>query len=206
MASIEKRGKHWCARIRLLGVDESESFLTRGQASVWATHIESDILSGKHKPKSDKSLKETFAKYANEVTPLKRGSRWELIRFNAWQHLPFIDYKLSDVTTPRLAEWRDTRLKPVKSSTVNREFNLMSAVFECARREWQWISINPVRDVRRPPQPKHRERLFTDAEVERVALRSGCQTKLKSTPRNKSLLVPFYFLWKQQCEGMRLYR
>jgi hypothetical protein len=71
MASIEKRGKHWRARVWLLGVDESESFLTKGQASAWATHIESDILSGKHKPKSDKSLKEAFAKYARLRIPLK---------------------------------------------------------------------------------------------------------------------------------------
>lgn len=46
--------------------------------------------------------------------------------------------------------------------------NLLSSVFEQARREWQWTTLNPTRDVRRPPQPKHRDRIFADIEIEKI--------------------------------------
>jgi hypothetical protein len=36
-----------------------------------------------------------------------------------------------------LAEWRDRRLKSVQASTVNRELNLISAVFSRAIFEWR---------------------------------------------------------------------
>jgi integrase len=77
------------------------------------------------------------------------------------------------LTTPVLAQWRDTRLAEVSSATVNREMNLWSALFECVRREWQWIETNPIHDVRRPPQPRHRERLFSEAEINLICLALG---------------------------------
>lgn len=173
MASIIKRGDKWVAQIFKHGIRKAATFPTKGKAVAWATHIESQILAGGHHEKSGKSLRDALEKYAAEVSPGKRGKRWELIRLNAWQQLPFIDYKIDDVTTPRLAEWRDERLKQVQASTVNREMNLMSSIFEQARREWQWIAVNPVRDVRRPPQPKHRERIFTQDEINNIVAQLG---------------------------------
>lgn len=173
MATITKRGVSWFVQVRRQGVTKCASFKTKSAAKAWATHTESLILSGKHKAKSEKTLRDALDKYVTEVTPAKRGQRWEEIRINAFKRLDFVDYKLTDVSTPVLAVWRDDRLKVVKSSTVNRELNLLSSVFEQARREWQWLDINPVHDVRRPPQPKHRERIFTDDEVDRIIKQLG---------------------------------
>lgn len=173
MASIKKRGGSWFVQVRRKGITKCASFKTKSEATAWATHTESEILAGKQKASNGKTLRDALFKYADEVSKTKRGARWELIRINAWQNLPFIDFKLSDVTTPRLAEWRDERLKTVKTSTVNRELNLLASIFEQARREWQWIDVNPIRDVRRPPQPKHRERIFTDEEVNLITGQLG---------------------------------
>lgn len=173
MASIIKKGDKWIVQIFKSGVRKSATFPTKGKATAWATQVEADILNGIEKKQTTKTLREALDKYVTEVTPTKRGERWEAIRINAFKRLDFVDYKLTDVTTPVLAVWRDDRLKVVKSSTVNRELNLLSSVFEQARREWQWIEINPAHDVRRPPQPKHRERIFTDDEVARIVKQLG---------------------------------
>jgi integrase len=176
MASIIKRGDKWIAQVFKLGVRKAASFPTKGKAQAWATQIEAEIIAGKKQTSTDKTLRDALLKYGEEVSKTKRGARWELIRINAWQSLPFVDYKLADVATPRLAEWRDERLKTVKTSTVNRELNLLASIFEQARREWQWIDVNPIRDVRRPPQPKHRERLFTNEEISIITSQLGFES------------------------------
>lgn len=168
MATFVKRNNRWTARIRKKGIDVSETFQTKGKAQAWANQTEADIESGKYKKQTDKTFADTIERYAVEISEKKRGARWELIRINVWKNLPFADQRLADVTTPMLAEWRDSRLKKVKTSTVNRELNLMASIFEQARTEWQLIESNPVRDVKRPPQPHHRERIYTDDEVKLI--------------------------------------
>jgi integrase len=193
MASIQKRGAKWFAQVCMQGVRKSATFSTKSQAKAWGTQIESEILAGKHNDKPTKTLLEALERYAEEVSPKKRGTRWELIRLNAWKRLPFVHYKLDDVTTPRLAEWRDERLKTVQPSTVNREMNLLSSVFEQARREWQWTTSNPTRDVRRPPQPKHRDRIFTDIEIEKIAESLGYESCKAIQTKQQIIATAFFF-------------
>lgn len=173
MATFRNRDGKWQARVCVNGVQKARTFPTKAKAKAWAAEVETKINSGEYQARSAHSFSETLTRYANEVSSKKRGERWELLRINAWQKLSFADYRLSDVTTPMLAEWRDERLKKVQNSTVNRELNLMSSIFEQARREWHWISHNPVRDVSRPAQPKHRDRLFTDDEITRICAALG---------------------------------
>lgn len=193
MASIKKRGSSWFVQVRRKGITKCASFKTKSEATAWATHTESEIISGKQKASNGKTLRDALLRYGEEVSKHKRGARWELIRINAWQALSFVDYKLSDVTTPRLAEWRDERLKTVKTSTVNRELNLLASIFEQARREWQWIDINPIRDVRRPPQPKHRERLFTDEELAIIAGQLGFVSYDEIHTKSQIIAMALYF-------------
>jgi integrase len=173
MAYITKRGDSYFAQVRKQGISKSKSFSTKTQALNWATQIESQVITGTLNTPSGKTFADAIERYKIEVSPTKRGERWEVIRLNAWLRLPFVHYKLSDVTTPLLANWRDERLKTVQSSTVNRELNLMSALFEQCRREWQWIKVNPVHDVKRPANPQHRERIFTNAERDALCVELG---------------------------------
>ncbi len=193
MASIQKRGSKWFAQVYKSGIRKSATFSTKAQANAWAAITEAEILSGGIKQKVDKTLLDALERYAVEVSPSKRGARWELIRVNAWKRLPFANYKLDSVTTPIIAEWRDNRLKTVQSSTVNREMNLLSSVFEQARREWQWIDKNPTRDVRRPPQPKHRERIFSEAEQNAIVEALGYDSDQNVSTKQQIIAIAFLF-------------
>lgn len=111
-------------------------------------------------------------RFADEVSPRRKGERWEVLRLAALKRqLP--DKPADDVTPEDIGRWRDARLRSVSASTVNRELNLLGAVFEHARLEWRYVLRNPVRDVSRPTDPPHRKRLMTDAERDRLCLALG---------------------------------
>lgn len=174
MASIIKRGNSYLVQVKIQGVSANKTFPTKAQATAWAAQTETEIRNGVQVNKTGHTLQDALIKYGEDISSTKRGERWELIRINAWsKSLPFINYKISDISTRIIAEWRDDRLKTVKESTVNRELNLLASVFEQCRREWQWISVNPVRDVRRPPQPAARTRIFDDHERDAICVALG---------------------------------
>ena len=67
--------------------------------------------------------------------------------------------------------FRSARLKRVGPGTVLRELGLLSAILETARREWGWIGANPLRDVRKPTEPDHRDVIISGAQI-RAMLRT----------------------------------
>lgn len=115
----------------------------------------------------------------------------EKIRLKKFQKLPFAAHKISDVTTQILADWRDEQLKTLKTSSVNREMNLLASVFEIARTEWKWITVNPIRDVRRPPQPKARDKLWMPAQIDKIVTHLGHIPK----PETKQQIIAAAFLF-----------
>jgi integrase len=164
MASIQKRGAGYRAFVLVHGKRESKTFRLRREAEIWAAGRESEA---RHEstPSETHSLAEALIRYRDEVTPSKRGERWERIRIDHFLRLFPVDLPLAKLTPAMLAEWRNARLKDVSAGTVRREFTLLSAVLETARKEWQWVRENPVRDVRMPPEPKHRERVISCREI-----------------------------------------
>jgi len=193
MPTITKRGKSYYVQVRKKGVSKYATFSSKAQAQNWATQTESEINNGTFEKLPDKTFAQAIERYKTEVSPTKRGERWEIIRLNAWLKLDFAYYKIQDVTTPVLCAWRDARLKTVQNSTVNRELNLLSAVFEQARREWQWIKINPVHDVKRPANPQHRERIFTDMERDALCATLGYVETEAVETKKQIIAVAFLF-------------
>jgi integrase len=169
MATYEKRGNKWRVKVRRKGISKSESFRTKAEGRNWATQIESEIDTGKHTKESNHTLAEALTRFRDEVAPTREGSRWEMVRLNKFlSTLPEINRLLSEVDPEYVAAWRDERLKKVLPSSVNRELNVLSAVFTQAAREWRWCTENPVRLVKRPKNPKARDRLISSDERERL--------------------------------------
>ena len=92
-----------------------------------------------------------FKRYAAEVSPNKRGSRWEQIRLGMLiRRYPLFQRPIASITGPDIADWRDTRLVTVSASTFNRELCLISTVFIQALREWHLgLTVNPCSLVTR---------------------------------------------------------
>jgi integrase len=193
VATILEKNGVWQAQVARKGIRKAASFPTKSKAQQWAIATEAEILAGFRGDNSKKTLIDALDRYASEVSILKKGQRWELVRIESFKRLPFAAWKLSDITTPRLAEWRDSRLKEVKASSVNREMNLLSSIFEQARREWQWIRSNPVRDVKRPKQPKHRQRIFSDEERDSICEALGYAEDRAIETKQQIIAAAFLF-------------
>lgn len=168
MASISPHKNGYRVQVAIKGVRDSKVFRTLREANAWAAARETELRAVADKPASDRhTLAEAMRKYAAEVSPTKRGRRWEEVRLAAMERdglLP-ADRPIGELTPAVLGEWRDARLRQVSAGTVLRELGLLSAVLEEARREWRWIQSNPANDVRRPRAPDHRDVVVTRQQI-----------------------------------------
>lgn len=155
---------------------ESQQFRTLREGNAWGAARETELRAQGKKPLWEvKTLRNALERYRDEVTPTKRGHRWEAIRLDKFiNDFDFVDKPLSACVPDLFGAWRDKRLKAeIKPNTVIREFGLLSAVFETARKEWRWIERNPISDVRRPSAPAHRDRVITRREIKLLLRRMG---------------------------------
>jgi len=163
----------WRIQIEVRGVRDSYTGPTKRDAAEWAAKRATEIRAmSTGRASTVKTLRDTLRRYAEEVSPTKRGERWEVIRLQAFerQALP-LTRTLDKLTTADLVNWRDARLAVNARGSVLRDMTLLGSVLEVARREWQWIDTNPMREVRRPANPDHRERVISGREV-RAMLRA----------------------------------
>jgi integrase len=114
------------------------------------------------------TVADLLKRYREEVSPTKKGARWEIIRIQAWEHGRLAQVRTRQLDAPHVAEWQRTRLAAVSSASVRRERNLLNNVFEIARKEWRWLRKNPFEGVRRPRDGKARTRIASDAEIGRL--------------------------------------
>ena len=174
MATYSRNKKTGTWRAQLC-VDQSRrsqaGFASKPEARAWAHKKEAELRSAKKDRIPDKTFGALLARYRDEVTPTKRGSRWEVTRLNAAiRDRELADVLLSDISTTHVARWRDRRLELVGSASVLREWNLLSSAANHARVEWKWLEVNPFSDVRRPQAPAHRDRIVTADELARLEM------------------------------------
>lgn len=162
----------WRAEVARAGVRRSKVFATKQEAKDWASRQEYLILHDDTKP-GDVLFRDVLARYAREVSPKKRGERWEVLRLRRFEGEAFAKLPISKLRPQDFAAWRDKRLGEVAPGSVNREMTLLSGVLTVARKEWGLISVNPISDVRKPSSPPARERLPTEAEIERMMFVAG---------------------------------
>lgn len=141
------------------------------------------------------TLADALRKYLNHVSSQKRSNSERRDRDSVKAILKKIDRNISlaDVTSQRLAAYRDTRLKEVKPSTLQKEFALFSHLFNVARKEWGLPITNPVTDVNRPKIRNGRTRFLTKEEAQRLL-------DVAKASRNKKL---YYYLLIMMHTGMR---
>lgn len=162
MATFTKRGTRVRCQLMKDGIRISQSFASMGAARAWAAEVSSGrLVTATQAP----TLATIMAKYAKEVSPGKGGARWEILRIKKWRSETWTDRQIGLITPESLGRWRDARLKEVSAGTVLREFTLLGAIFELARRELRLVKENPVRDTRKPTAPPDRRRRVSDDEI-----------------------------------------
>lgn len=203
MATLQKRKKSWRAQVRRNGEALSATFDTRAEAEAWAIATEAKILAGNSAasivqepvtPVAGKPAKDVFTRYAKEVSPAKRGCRWEQIRIKMLiRRSRLFDRPITAITGPDMAEWRDKRLCKVSPSTVNRELCLISSMFTHAMKEWRvGLTSNPCTQITKPRKPRPRTQRITVADRKAIIAKLGWDGKSEPTMSAQWVAFAFY--------------
>lgn len=199
MATFTKVKTGWRVQVYKNGQRPSKVFATKAEAKFWAAETELELAGGKSLAASTRRVIDIFDRYESEVAPTKKGYKWIVGRLKCMRLLPLAKVRLDALDVTHIAAWRDSRLALVKGSTVNRELNLLSAMFNIAVKEWKWLQSNPKEDLVRPKDPPHRDRRITDEEVDIIVKQLG-YNKVITT---QSQLVAAMFLLALET-GMRI--
>lgn len=201
MASFEKRENGYRAQVYVKGQRETKVFRTKREAMAWASQRETELREQHSKAPSDKhTLGEALRKYSQEVSPTKKGVRWEQIRLQAFEKTLPVNDLLSSITPEVIGQWRDKRRLVVKDSSVLRDIQLLSHVLETCRREWRWIAENPIKDVRRPKKSAHRDRVITRSEI-KAMLKALDYTRLPTRSVMQAVACSFLFALRTGCRA-----
>jgi integrase len=174
MATIRKLRGRWQAQVRRKGLaPRAKSFDTKIEAEKWARTLEAEVdragsFSDTRKAEA-MTLASLMTRYRDEITPTKRSASTERFRIDALLKRDICHRTLAMLSSHDLARYRDERLKVVKPATVVREMNTISHAIDTARREWDiFLPTNPCKLVKRPAQPKGRQRRLKDGEEQRL--------------------------------------
>ena len=185
MANIEERTKTdgstvYRVKVRLKGhPTQSASFKRKTDAKKWLQNTESAIREGRHF-KTTEAKRHTFGemigRYRKNILPQKSEvMQTEQYRQLEWWNEQLENLLLADVTSNSISELRDQlrtengpKGKPRSPATTVRYLAAISHVYTIAKKEWGWVTENPVLDVTKPKEPKGRVRFLSDDERGRL--------------------------------------
>jgi integrase len=175
MATIRKRGSSWQVQVRRDGFPPlTRSFSTRSDAAEWARDKERQIdraeLPTTIRDFKGMTVADLLRRYEQEVTPMKRGAKFEQSRLRQLLSHSIANTSLHNLSGASVTRYRDDRLKVVKPASVRRELVVLRHVFEVARTEWGMpIRTNPIHQIKLPTDSKPRERRLEDGDDIRLA-------------------------------------
>jgi integrase len=168
-----KKGVTYEAQVYVNGVRKTKTLKTKAQAKAWASSIETELHAVRNGAMPKKKIADLLDRYAEEVSPRKKGARWEIVRLNKFKRDPIAELTNYSIREGDITDWQNRRLAEVSESSVNRERNLLSNVFNKAIKEWNWLDANPMTNVARPKRGKPRTSIATDDEIDRLDLALG---------------------------------
>ena len=173
MATLRQRKERWQARVQRKGYENiAKSFILKTDAIQWARSIEIQIDRGTYLNNylaRKTSFADIILRYVKEVAPRLRSFREETYRLTKLAKHPIAQYKMAELTSAKIAKYRDERLLSVSDGTVRRELSIISSIIEYARTEWnQNLASNPVTAIKKPKASRSRNRILTDDEKERL--------------------------------------
>lgn len=177
MATIRKKGDYqWHVQVRKKGhPTQTRTFTAKTDAERWGKETEIAIERGLFFDRSvaeRTTLSSLIERYREDVLPDKSGKHLA----PALRQLDSVFglYAVSGITSEMVAKHRNERLKIVSASTIKKEINLLSKLFDLAGKEWGIpIASNPCAMVSRPVEPKGRDRRLEAGEE--AALLLACR-------------------------------
>ena len=171
LATFRKRGERWQVQVRRKGFSpRSRTFASRRDAERWATlkEREFDLLESRGETQavpSDISIADLLSRYRTQVVPQKRSAYSETYLVAAIERRAIGRLSLRRLSVDEIVRYRDARLKEIGPAGVSKELRLLQHAIEVARTSWGFHGLpNPVKDVKKPAEPRGRERRLAEGE------------------------------------------
>lgn len=174
MAYIKKRGEYWRAEVRRKGHKPTyRTFDTQAEAQKWARRIEADIDTGFYVDNSaaeKMTLGEALKQYRRDIAAKKRHPTQEYGRIDRWLRNDLCFRTLANLKGADFARYRDQRRAQGKAeNTIRLELQLVSHLYEIARKEWGMEGLmNPLKNIRKPSVSAARDRRLEPGEYEKI--------------------------------------
>jgi integrase len=162
---LKQTAKGWQAQVQRNGKRIAKTFPTKREAGAWGIDQEA---SAKKLKQGWRTFGAAVEQYEQSKTSQKRAQQWEKNTLRRLLAQIGEDTPVGEIDAPRVARWRDERLKTVSGSTVNREANLFRNILTVARDEWEWIEVNPFTKVKLPKDNQARHQVWRWMQIKRV--------------------------------------
>lgn len=171
MATYRKRCGKWQAIIRHKDIGTTaRTFVHKSSAVQWALEQERRIDNGTFGRllPSEITLGQLLSRYSSKITPQKRGATTEQRRLNRLIKDDLSKFKLNQLTSAILANFRDRRQKDGLRA-CQYDLVLIRHCIKIARNEWGLqLDTNPADNISLPPSGKPRARRLLDSEWEQL--------------------------------------
>lgn len=180
------------AKIRLKGFKIiSRTFPSREEAEAWLRATEPELKARSREAAREQAHAKLVAQFkerprivadllhraVQEETVHKKGAEAEVYHVRSILKYPLARLHLENLSRRDIKEWMEQRLQHVAPSTVNRELNILNAVFKLAVNEWDVaLCASVLTTVRRPKNPPGRVRRLAPSE-EAALRRAGDETR-----------------------------
>lgn len=206
LGSVTKRGSKYYARVRVMHnyilKSEGKSFTSKIDALLWIKQKESNIINGEAvQIDRTKKVKDAVIRFIDEVCPKRHGGRNEAIRLNAILLMPDFpaDIPLTKLQAKHIAIWRDNR--PIQNASKNREIAILRTVFKIARKEWNWLEEDPLKELESLRKPAPRNRRISDHEISLIIENLGYKDKTPKTQMQTTALIFLFALETAMRQG-----
>lgn len=171
MSNVRPRNGKYIAEAKVNGKRKSKSHKTQKAAWAWIEKMERE-----EGELPDKTFADLLDRYGENVSIHKKSHKRELNRIGVIKRDPIGKVKLEHLDAPAVSDWRDRRLKYTSAATVLRDWNLMNHACNLAVNEWHWLKFNPMKSVKRPPQPPPRGQVLTQEQIDAILYTCGTGT------------------------------
>ena len=169
MSCVRKRGNSWNAQVRVSGWRSfTKSFNKKSDAITWSSKLEHQLRNTSLPEENIQNLKLSYLmnRYAEEVSSKIKSGMTEQCQLRLISKRWIGGCKVVDLTKLHFEQYREDRLKEVKSGTVKAELTLIQRVFKTAIKEWGYgILVNPVANIELPVSSKPRTRRLVSNEL-----------------------------------------
>ena len=192
-------------QVRIAGFPaRTASFSSKRHAERWAKTVEAEMIEGRHFRSAEarrRTLAEAIDRYLEHEAPKLRDGRMQRSTLPWWRE-KLGRFKLCDITPPLIAQYRDKlaaetyrRARPGakrsslkageparefkrKPNTINNYLVPLGRVFSVARREWHWITQNPMEGVAKLSAGPGRVRYLSEDERQRLLIETAKDPQL----------------------------